>query len=152
MIRFTVVLGWSLITFFLASCLAVSPKPKGFQEANNKSYLVVTDPFQFTVVGGLAKVHSTISVPGGMYSQTATDAQGNYYVSSAGRLGVKTFFQDSFTGGIYRRNSSPPAYFVFTAPGPGTTEMDLLTQGRFPKVLNQIPAEFIKLIRVQSQG
>jgi hypothetical protein len=133
----------TLIAIGLSSCLAMNPKPKGFRELSGPKRLVVPKAFQFTIVGGLAKVKAEITVPEGVYQQIGSDDAGDYYMSATGRIPIRTFFPDSLYGGIYRRNSSPPAYFIFSTSATG---MDLMTRGKYPKKHDPIPTEFGKTI------
>jgi hypothetical protein len=104
---------------------------------------VVPKTFQFTIATGLAKAKVEITVPEGVYQQIASDLAGDYYMSTQGRIPIRTFFPDSLYGGIYRRNSSPPAYFIFST---SRTGMDFMTRGQYPKKHEQIPFEFGKTI------
>jgi hypothetical protein len=142
-------LGVTAALCLMTSCLAMTPKPKGYRPTGSHSRLVVNEGFSFTTVTGLAKMKLTVSIPSGVYSECAADDDGAYYLSPTGRIGVKSLFPDSLTGGIYRRNSSPPAYFIFSAPGAHATEMELLTRGQFPQMLNEIPPEFSKVIKIE---
>jgi hypothetical protein len=129
----------TLIIIGLSGCLAMNPKPEGFREVSGLKRLVVPKTFQFTIVSGLAKAKAEITVPEGVYQQIGSDVAGDYYMSATGRIPIRTFFPDSLSGGIYRRNSSPPAYFIFST---SRTGMDFMTHGQYPKKHEQIPSEF----------
>lgn len=133
----------TLIIIGFSACLALNPKPDGFREASGPKHLVVPKTLQFTIVTGLAKVKVEVTIPEGVYQQIASDITGDYYMSPTGRIPIRTFFPDSLYGGIYRRNSSPPTYFIFST---SRTGMDFMTRGEYPKKHEQIPSEFGKTI------
>jgi hypothetical protein len=136
-------LAGALIVITLSSCLAMNPKPEGFRENTGAKRLMVNKTLQFTIVTGLAKVKPEITVPEGTYQQVASDSTGDYYMSSAGRIPIRTFYTDFIYGGIYRRNSVPPAYFLFST---ARTGMEFVTRGSYPRKLEAIPEEFSKMI------
>jgi hypothetical protein len=136
-------LAGAAAVFLLTSCFGMGSKPKGYHPSS-RSRLIVGEAFSFSTVGGLAKVKTTFSISPGVYSECGSDDAGVYYRSPMGRIGIKTLFPDSLTGGIYRRNSSPPAYFIFSI---AVTDMDVITHGQYPQMVKEIPADFSRVIK-----
>jgi hypothetical protein len=130
----------------LTSCLARIAKPVGYHQGGDATRLRVSQNFEFSRVGGLAKVKATYSVPAGVYVACAADQEGTYYLAPDRRIGLKTFYQDQFPGGIYRSNSGTPQYRLFAGGPAGGTEMAALTVGPYPDRSIEIPAEFEKFI------
>lgn len=144
------VFGAVLAALLLAGCLGMKPRPAGFSEHVERRHLIVSETFQFTMVTGVFKVRTTLGIPKGAYSMIASDTEGDYYLTPGPRakISARHLFPDYYRGGIYRRNSSPPRYFVFSLPA---SDMEYFTRGQYPVLVTEIPQSVARFIRVESR-